>query len=312
MRKIYISLAIILIVGVIAEDVVKATEGVRGLCADEHKDDCNTCEKKIECAPIPKLCHISIPGKPGHKGRPGCPGSPGISGETGATGITGGVGPSGPEGVSGAPGPVGVTGPQGPDGNTGPQGPPGPPAVAGDEGIPGPTGPAGPAGPSGGNGINGGSCVCSRPVVYTKNLPDKICFNHNNDLDNFYIVDARLDVTITGPGLLLAWANGGYNIPNKCNAAFELDFVLEDSSKNIRFFTGVTSGPLGNHPGSSFTSAKDCNLYVPVGFTQGVRIDAATYIIHLYGRGNSGTKFIDLGIQVVFFPDCRTIPFVPL
>jgi hypothetical protein len=288
--NIKISLVLLLIIGAIAEEPIK----LRGLCGS--KSECSK-DKHLEC----KL--KAPPGPQGPKGRIGCPGEHGFDGATGAVGVPGEIGPVGPVGATGEPGVIGDVGPTGPGGNPGPAGIPGPPAAEGESGETGPTGPQGPIGETGEVGGQGRSCVCSRPVVYTRNLAGKFKFKNANK-NSFVNVNSALDINISGPGLVIAWANGGYHLTDKCSAAFELDFVYEDSSKAIQFFTGTNAGAIGNHPGSSYTSAKDCNLYIPVGFSQGAILAPGNYIIHLYGRGNTDTIFKDLGVQVVFFPDC--------
>lgn len=280
-----------------------------------HNNTCVVKDSSKSCYLSPSLCKptpvkviipkLVIPGPKGKKGRPGCPGQNGATGLEGPIGATGSTGPRGPRGATGAPGAPGATGPQGPDGNPGPQGPPGPPSAAGDDGEEGPEGPAGPTGPAGPAGGNGGSCVCQRPIVYTKNLASSYTWKSSNNT-SWANLNSQLDITVTGSSLVLAWANGGYHLPDSVNASFELDFVFEDSSKAIRFFSGTTSGNSGKHPGSSYTSAKDCSLYVPVGFTQGTRLAAGSFTIHLWARGTAGTIFKDVGVQVVVFPDCST------
>jgi hypothetical protein len=91
-------------------------------------------------------------------------------------------------------------------------------------------------GNSGMTGIKGNSCICSRPIIFTKTLNTKKLNVTNEDIDNYYLLNHTLDVAIKGPGLLLAWANGGIHLPNKYNAMFRLNFVTQDVNNNIEFF----------------------------------------------------------------------------
>jgi hypothetical protein len=277
-----------------AEVKLRGLKGLRETCGD----DCG-CERR------PPSCELQgVTGNQGPVGDTGAVGEVGFPGFEGAPGAEGDTGLQGPNGATGA---EGETGPIGPDGNEGPTGIPGPPAAEGDTGETGPTGPQGPVGEDGPTGGPGASCVCSAPVIFTRNSLSKFKLKTSNT-STFTNVDSALDIAIVGPGTALAWANGGYNLPDKCNAAFELDFVFEDASNVIEFFSGTAAGALGNHPGSSYTAGKDCKLYVPLGFGQFVRLDAEPYVIHLFGRGNNNVEFKDLGVQVVFFPDCAVVP----
>ena len=49
---------------------------------------------------------------------------------------------------------------------------------------------------------------------------------------------------------------------------------------------------------------------IPLGFTEGTKIDDGNYIIHLLGKGYKGTILQDLGIQLIFFPDCYQNPIL--
>jgi len=272
----------------------------------KHNHKCNDNDSDHSCQ-APK--QIVICDWRGARGAPGCMGDKGRDGPDGNTGPQGNPGPTGLVGSTGPTGDIGATGPQGsqgPVGDIGAQGPPGPPATAGAPGPVGATGPAGPIGATGSVGTPGIPCSCSRPVITTKLACDQIKFAHAN-AKIFYNVDTELDISIGGSsGLILAFANGGYHLPDKCNAEFELDFVLDDST-SITFFSGNTnpSSNLGDHAGSSYASSKDCYLYIPVGFAQATRVDARNQKIHLYGRGATDTLFKDLAVQIVFFPDCR-------
>jgi hypothetical protein len=262
--------------------------------------------KSCGCEKSPQIClpKIKIPGPKGKKGCNGVPGVPGVPGPQGPPGESGPAGAPGAPGENGVPGAPGAAGPQGPEGIAGPPGLPGAPGV-GETGVVGPTGPAGPAGPAGGPGSNGRSCVCSRPIVITKNLPVQCGdFNFEADSSIFKTISSALDISVNGPALVLAWANGGYHLNGRCDVVFEMDFVAEDAAKNIVFFTGVSNGAIGDRPGSSYTNTHDCSLYQPVGFTQGIRLAAGSWVIHLQGRGTC-VSFKDLGVQVVVFPDCH-------
>jgi hypothetical protein len=313
---------ILLFIGLMASET-----RIRGLCGadascDRHSNSCErhskskSCSISNSCSKSKPICipKIKIPGPRGPKGPNGCPG---LNGQPGVTGPAGNNGAPGAPGNNGAPGAPGNAGPVGSSGPVGPQGPVGLPGLpgTGETGVPGPTGPAGAPGAPGTSGGLGGSCVCSRPIVYTKNLPVTSCVQDafvfaNADQNEFRTINAALDIVVSGPALVLAWANGGYNIPIGCNHAFEMDFVAIDSLKVVNFFTGVSSGAIGNRPGSAYSNSQDCELYQVVGFTQGIRLPAGSFTISLVGRGINYVKFKDLGVQVVVFPDCREVPAI--
>jgi len=278
----------------------------KGLSGMRKLDDDCCCAGVLDCSPPP--CDITgITGVTGYTGPNGPPGNTGPQGGPGSNGYSGGQGPQGPSGPSGPRGNLGNTGNTGP---TGPSGLPGAPGSGGAQGDTGPTGPNGPSGPKGPNGPQGPACHCSQPVIYTTSVngcgcPDAYKYSQT-DSANFYLISDTLDITVQGPGIAMAWANGGLHLPDNCEAFFELDFVYEDSSYNISFFSGTTSGAAGAHPGSNFSSARGSQLYVPAGFGQFVHLGFDAYVIHLYGRGIAGSIFKDLGVQVVFFPDCYT------
>jgi hypothetical protein len=243
----------------------------------------------------------------GPQGPKGCAGKPGPKGYQGPPGPAGPQGPQGPQGIQGNKGPQGNPGPAGPQGIPGLQGPPGrdavPPAgVEGQPGLPGPIGPQGPAGPPGKEGT---PCLCLKPYVVTKNACNKILWNHGDTI--LAVVDNSVDVILKeGPGLAICFANGGYSLPERCSAEFELNFYWANTSDNVvHSFTGVDDNIKGLTVGSSYAKSKNCDFYFPIGFTQAAELPNGCNIIHLYGKGKKGTKFVDLGVQCVFYPFCR-------
>jgi hypothetical protein len=305
--KLRTSVLVILILGLMASKL-----RIRKLEGDDHdsshksyskhscsKDDCSKSHSKIS---IPKCVNCWLPGEPGDKGHPGCPGEDGINGPTG---VQGPPGPNGPPGPVGEPGPNGATGdfgPEGPQGPDGPQGPPGLPAAAGEPGAPGDTGPVGPPGGVGVTGPPGGNCVCVLPLLFTRNSTKTICWKSNNCYAQK--IDASLDITFTAAyaGTVLCWANGGIQIPSKCNAWIELNFFYLAANLQFKAFTGQVDDKNGLRPGSSYIAANDCDLALNLGFSQATRLNAGNNVISLYAKGKEAV-FYDLGVQCAFWPD---------
>jgi len=274
-------------------------------------DDNCECDKSKSCTPKryhPKVIVCEI-GPPGCRGEEGCPGQPGENGYPGPTGPAGPNGPNGGPGAPGAPGVPGVSGASGPAGNpgpVGPPGPPGPPPSAATPGETGPTGPAGPPGPPGPGGAPGSTCPNKPPIIFTKNTCGKICWPNSCDCSPaFKLVDSSLQVSNLGSGIIICTANGGYNLPNKCGAWFELKFAWAANSSPLVYhlFPGVADQGNKLTPGSSYAESQDCDLFLKVGFTQAADIPAGFNNISLVGKGKAGTQFIDLGIQCLFWAD---------
>jgi hypothetical protein len=271
---------------------------------DNH-DDCNDCVKKsYSCkrySPKIIVCEIGPPGCPGERGCPGCPGENGFPGLTGPIGSTG---PEGPTGPNGPPGPLGPQGPTGPAGNAGPEGPAGPPGlppVGGLPGVTGPEGPVGPVGPVGPPGPNGATCGTA-PILFSRFTHNKICWDKDCS-PLFNVIDQCLDIPNLGVGTVICTANGGYNLPDKCGAWFELNFAYfaNNASSNLHLFTGAADQGNKLTPGSSYAESQDCDLFIKVGFTQATELPAGFNTIRLVGKGKKGTKFIDLGVQCLFW-----------
>jgi hypothetical protein len=249
-----------------------------------------------------KKCYLQ--GPIGDQGLVGPVGPQGLAGPQGIQGLDGLPGLQGPDGVVGE---IGLQGPQGLDGLVGPAGPQGPagqPTGAGPEGIPGEQGPQGPQGPLGNAGPVGNDCVCVEPILYTKLSDRKSEWCHESF--ELKIIDHKLDIENVPAGRIMCWANGGYNLPCKCKAEFELNFYYRngaDLAENFYSFTGVADPNCGLTVGSAYTAAKDNDLWIPVGFSQYTQLVKNNNFIYLYGKGTRKTKFVALGVQCALFPD---------
>jgi hypothetical protein len=256
------------------------------------------------------ICEVGPKGEEGPKGAPGCPGDDGVCGPKGPNGTTGPQGNPGPTGSVGEPGDNGNLGPTGNPGLQGPIGPPGVPVpVTAILGGTGPEGPVGPVGPNGTPGANGTLCPNKPPVIFQKFTK---CINtwfyDDCDLD-FDIVSQDLTLANIGKGVIICTANGGYALPYVCDAKFELNFAyytklnLKKEPSDLKLFSGYVDQLKNITPNSSFSAEYDCDLFLKVGFTQATDLPNQANIITLVGKGKKNTRFVDLGIQCLFWAD---------
>jgi hypothetical protein len=306
--KIKVLFLVVLITNVFTSPRALCGDDVDGSCHKDHNGgSCSKSKSNHKYHPKVIVCEIGPPGCPGEQG---CPGVPGDNGFPGATGDQGPIGPQGPQGPSGPEGNVGGEGPIGPTGNegpAGPAGPPGPPPASSTPGVTGPQGPPGPPGPVGSNGVPGNTCANYPPIIFTRNTYCKICWDQEicDNTPYFKVIDHSLDVPNLGAGVVICTANGGYNLPDKCGAWFELNFAWVNSANlnALNLFPGLPDAGNRLTNGSSYAESQDCDLFLKVGFTQAADLPAGFNTIHLVGKGKKGTKFIDLGIQCLFWRD---------
>jgi hypothetical protein len=77
-----------------------------------------------------------------------------------------------------------------------------------------------------------------------------------------------------------------------------------NSAPNVlHLFPGVADQGNKLTPGSSYAESQDCDLFLKIGFTQAADLPAGFKTVSLVGKGKAGTKFVDLGIQCLFWAD---------
>jgi len=104
---------------------------------------------------------------------------------------------------------------------------------------------------------------------------------------------------------LICFANGGYTTPPKCDYYLELNFFFLD--KNLTYQPCSCDNVTGDfRGGSSYAQHLDCDIWVPVGFSQAAKINAGPNTISLFGRGQQA-DFVDLEVQCIFFPDILSV-----
>lgn len=277
---------------------------LRKLCDDCDKKSHDSCSKSPS---IPKQVNCWLPGEPGPRGHQGCPGEDGVDGPPGPQGPDGEAGPPGPPGEDGAPGEQGPPGPPGEQGPDGPPGPPGEVAAAGEPGAPGDTGPQGPPGGVGSTGGPGRNCVCVLPQLFTRNSSANICWKSKSKGCFAEVVDASLNISFVAAyaGHVLCWANGGVQIPSKCNSWLELNFFYLAANLQFKPFSNLKEEK-GNLNFSSYIQANDCDLALNLGFSQATHLNAGANTIALYAKGTEAI-FYDLGVQCAFWPDVNSV-----
>ena len=271
-------------------------------CEDKLEIKCvDKCEDKCE-DDKPKRKILCVIGPPGAKGQKGLTGKPGAQGHTGSQGSTGNQGPNGNPGNDGLDGIDGPKGLHGPIGNPGPQGDEGAPGAPAGSALIGPDGAPGldgPQGNTGNQGPNGYKCTHVGPDHITKNsYKPIICWEHSDNL--FHNIDSEININLKDRrAVVYCAANGGIKVPPSCKADFLLNFVYTKNGVD-NFFTNETFNTFTY--GAAYMASYDCNLYTPIGMTQAKDLDVKyDYILSFWGRGNCGTKIVDLGIQCMMF-----------